>query len=84
MKKYTVDRIEDGIAVLLLREDEAIERNVPASHLPLNVKEGDIVKASIKADGNIDEIQILKDETSTALNKAESLLKKLKNKNKNN
>ncbi len=30
MEKYTVDRIVEGIAVLLWREDETVQHDIPA------------------------------------------------------
>lgn len=82
MKKYTVDRIEDGkIAVLLLRDNETVEKNAPISSLPSDVKEGDILEVSFNKDGNVDNARVMKQETRDALSKAEALLEKLKKKN---
>ena len=41
--KYIIDRLEEGLAIC---ETEARERiTVPVSHLPENVKEGDVLQA---------------------------------------
>jgi len=40
-KNYTVDRIEDDIAVLF--DDDENKTDVPISELPENIKEGDIL-----------------------------------------
>lgn len=72
----------DGkIAVLLLRDNETIEKNVPVSSLPSNIKEGDILEVSFKEDGMVNNARLMKQETLDALSKAEALLEKLKNKN---
>ena len=40
--KYIIDRLEEGLAIC---ETEARERiTVPVSHLPENVKEGDVLR----------------------------------------
>ncbi len=48
--KATLDRFEDGCAVLLVRDDEAIEIDVPAFLLPEGCEEGDILDITIKRD----------------------------------
>jgi len=71
--KVTLDRIEDGTAVLLLRDDESIKFNIPLYLLPQESKEGDILDVSIDRD-----VQ----ETEAAKERVSALLEKLKNKNK--
>ncbi len=83
MKNYTVDRIEDKkIAVLLLRENESIERHVDINLLPVQIREGDIIAASFYDDGSVNEIKVLKNDTASAKQTAEDLLKKILDKNK--
>ncbi len=48
--KATLDRYEDGWAVLLLREDESIEFELPACMLPCECREGDILDIDITRD----------------------------------
>lgn len=47
-KFYTVDRIEEDIAVLYSREetekDKEIKIDIPVAELPENIKEGDILR----------------------------------------
>lgn len=71
--KFTLDRIEDSTAVLLLRDDESIKFNIPFCLLPQESKEGDILDISITRD-----VQ----ETEDAKERVSALLEKLKNKNK--
>ena len=71
--RVTIDRIEEGIAVLLVRDEEKIKINVPLILLPVGSKEGDILDIAITRD-----VQ----ETEAAKERVTSLLEKLKNKNK--
>ena len=48
--KFTLDRIDEGIAVLISREDEPVRMTIPVSLLPPGVKEGDIVTLLIERD----------------------------------
>ena len=48
--KFTLDRIDEGIAVLISREEEPVRMTIPVSLLPPGVKEGDIVTLSIERD----------------------------------
>jgi hypothetical protein len=70
--KFTLDRIEDSTAVLLLRDDKSIKVNIPFCLLPQESKEGDILDISIDKD-----VQ----ETEDAKERVSALLEKLKNKN---
>jgi hypothetical protein len=49
MKKFkvTFDRIEEGTAVLLVREEEKVKINIPFFLLPPESKEGDILDIAI-------------------------------------
>jgi len=70
--KATLDRIEEDIAVLLVRDEEKIKINIPLFLLPAGSKEGDILDITITRD-----IQ----ETDEAKERVSNLLEKLKNKN---
>jgi Protein of unknown function (DUF3006). len=69
--KVTLDRIEEGIAVLLVRDKELIKINIPLSLLPSESREGDILDITIAR--NLQE-------TEDAKKRVSSLLEKLKNK----
>ena len=71
--KVTIDRIEEGIAVLLVRDEEKIKINVPLTLLPVGSKEGDILDAAIIRDLR---------ETEAAKERVSSLLEMFKSKNK--
>ncbi|WP_292387617.1 DUF3006 domain-containing protein [Methanosarcina sp. UBA5] len=71
--KVTLDRIEDDIAVLLVRDEEKIKINIPVFLLPLESKEGDILDITIAR--NVQETEDAKERVS-------NLLEKLKNKNR--
>ncbi|WP_349407922.1 DUF3006 domain-containing protein [Pseudalkalibacillus sp. SCS-8] len=77
--KYTVDRFEGDLAVLLDRSDETKQKDVPLHYLPKDVKVGDIVEEKLLINGK-PSYQILKEETDEAMEKAENLLNKLKKK----
>jgi len=70
--KVTLDRIEEGTAVLLVRDEETIKIDIPLFLLPADSKEGDILDITIVRD--------LK-ETEDAKERVSALLEKLKNKN---
>ena len=65
-----VDRIQTGIATLLLGEDELISVSVPVTWLPAGVREGDVLHADWTRDP---------DETLTAHDHVQSLLDELGN-----
>ncbi|WP_292520494.1 DUF3006 domain-containing protein [Methanoculleus sp.] len=46
----SLDRIEEGLAVLLLREDESVRFTLPRSLLPPDAREGDILEVAIRRD----------------------------------
>lgn len=71
--KVTLDRIEEGTAVLLLRDDESVKINIPLFLLPPESKEGDILDITVGRD-----VQ----ETEDAKERVSSLLEKLKSKNR--
>ena len=45
-----VDQINDGLATLLLGDDESIRVTVPVAWLPKGVKEGSVLKLGISID----------------------------------
>ncbi len=69
--KVTLDRFEDGCAVLLVRDDETIEIDLPACLLPGDCEEGDILDITIKRD---------KKSTEEARERVSGLIEKLKKK----
>ena len=71
--KVTVDRIENGVAVLLIRKDEKEDIVINKKYLPAEVQEGDILDVTCK---------INKSETKEAEKRVANLLDKLKNKQK--
>ncbi len=69
--KATIDRIESGIAVLILREDESVQITLPARILPTGSKEGDIVTLTLERDDRT---------TSEAKERVSSLIGRLQKK----
>ena len=69
--KTTLDRIENTIAVLLVRPEETTKIHIPVSLLPEGSKEGDILNINITKD--VQEAEQTKERVS-------SLLEKIKNK----
>lgn len=70
--KVTLDRIEEDVAVLLLRDEESVKINISLFLLPA-CKEGNVLDITIKRD-----VQ----ETEDAKERVSSLLEKLKSRNK--
>jgi len=48
--KATVDRIEEGIAVLIDRDDDTRRISIPAELLPPDSREGDILMITLERD----------------------------------
>jgi hypothetical protein len=69
--KMTIDRIEGTIAVLISREDESVQMNLPVTLLPPFCQEGDILTIRIERD---------RAATEAARNRVSDLIEKLKNK----
>lgn len=78
MEKYTVDRFEGDIVVLLKKGEESVQLDVPRRHFPGNIAKGDIVGK--KEGEETGHYRILEEETAKAKEQAEDLLNKLKNK----
>jgi hypothetical protein len=67
--KFSIDRIETGIAVLISRDDISVRITIPSTLLPPGSGEGSIVSLSIVPDD---------EETRAARNRVLGLQKKLK------
>lgn len=78
--KYTLDRYEDGFAVLLLKEDESVEKLVPEELLNATAKEGDVLVVSFDENAKIKNFTILEQETKELRERVSSLIEKLKSK----
>jgi hypothetical protein len=48
--KVSIDRIEDGIAVLVMRDDTAGQIRVPVALLPPGCGEGDVLTLTLERD----------------------------------
>ena len=71
--KVTLDRIEENIAVLLVRDEEKNKINIPIFLLPEGTREGEILDITISRN---------KKETEEAKKRVSTLLEKLQNKNR--
>jgi hypothetical protein len=71
--KVTLDRIEENIAVLLVRDEENVKINIPIFLLPEGAREGEILDITISRN---------KKETEEAKKRVSTLLEKLQNKNR--
>jgi antitoxin component of MazEF toxin-antitoxin module len=69
--KATIDRIEEGIAVLISSEGEPVRMTIPSSLLPHGAKEGDSVTISVDYD---------EEATAATRQRVTGLLDKLKKK----
>jgi Protein of unknown function (DUF3006) len=69
--KATIDRFEDGYAVLLVRGEEAVHIDFPVELLPEGCREGDILNIEICRD---------EDSTEATRKRVSGLIEKLKNK----
>ncbi len=69
--KMTIDRLEGTIAVLISREDESVQMNLPVTLLPPGCQEGDILTIRIERD---------RAATEAAKSRVSDLIEKLKNK----
>ena len=79
-KKYTLDRIEDNIYVFLEYPDELNQLLIKRNETQVEVIVGDLVEVTKVELGY--KINILNEETDDMLEKVNTLLAKLKNKNK--
>ena len=69
--KATIDRIDEGIAVLIYVDKEPVRMTVPVSLLPPGAKEGDIVSIGIDRD---------EEATVASKDRVSSMIERLKNK----
>jgi len=80
LNKYTLDRFEGDYGIFLKRPEETDQLLIHRSEIGLQLTEGDLV--SIRDDGERYIIRLLADETSETKKSVESILKELKNQNK--
>jgi len=78
--KYTLDRFDEGFAVLLLKENESVEKLVPEESLNKTANEGDVIEVVFNEDGTINNFTILENETKEMKDKVTDIITKLKNK----
>lgn len=76
--KYTLDRFEGDVGVLLLKGDESQELLVNKDQLT-GANEGDILQVEF-AEDDVTKVTVLEEETKAEKEKVQSLLDKLKNK----
>jgi Protein of unknown function (DUF3006) len=69
--KVTIDRFEDGYAVLLVRDEEDVHIDFPVKLLPDGCKEGDILDITISRD---------EESTEATRKRVSDLIEKLKKK----
>lgn len=79
-KQYTVDEINEGkIAVLLDRENESNQIDLPLKNIPVKIKEGDILNIEFKGNKIIfAEVDV--EATNKVREEAEKMLNDLKKK----
>ncbi|MGO4886448.1 DUF3006 domain-containing protein [Anaerobacillus sp. MEB173] len=83
MPTYTLDRIEGHMAILLLRSDESIQKDIHIDHLPAGTKEGDLFDVTFEEDGTtVKTITQSKEETNQVKKEADQLMQKILAKNK--
>lgn len=76
--KYTLDRIENNLYVFVEKGNEINELILPADEVILKIEVGEIV--NVISDENGYSFELLKEETKTRKEDAQSLIDKLKNK----
>ncbi|MFC7060786.1 DUF3006 domain-containing protein [Halobacillus seohaensis] len=79
MNKYTVDRFEGNLVILLKKGDESIQKELSKEYFPDELQEGDIVRKYTK-NGNF-RYEVLAEETKNRKTTADNLLEKIKRKN---
>ena len=78
-KKYTLDRIEEGMYVFLEAPEEMNQLILPTSTFDLELDEGDIVNISTTDEGY--HLEVLKEETLDRREEISALLEELINRN---
>ncbi|MDO8637403.1 MAG: DUF3006 domain-containing protein [Dehalococcoidia bacterium] len=79
IEKAAVDRIDEGVAVLLVGPEER-ELTVPVGRLPPGVQAGDWLKVTI-VDGQLKQVELDKEETKLRRERIKAKLNRLFNKN---
>ncbi|NME06549.1 DUF3006 domain-containing protein [Psychrobacillus sp. BL-248-WT-3] len=79
-KKYTLDRIEEGMYVFLEAPEEMNQLILPTSTFDLELDEGDIVNITTTDEGY--QLEVLKEETLDRREEISALLEDLINRNK--
>lgn len=78
MKRYTLDRLDDGFYVFLEKGNEEQQLLIPKDKVSSALTEGDIVDIQQNEAGY--QISILKEETADRKQQVMDLIEKLKNK----
>jgi hypothetical protein len=79
--KYTIDRFEGNLAVLLYRENESKEILAPLPLLPSGIEVGSILQVEI-VEGEILSVEYLKTETEAVRKRNVELLQEIVKKNR--
>lgn len=79
-KKYTLDRIEEGMYVFLEAPEEMNQLILPTSTFDLELEEGDIVNITTTDEGY--KLEVLKEETLDRREEISALLEDLIKRNK--
>ncbi|HKG22860.1 MAG TPA: DUF3006 domain-containing protein [Blastocatellia bacterium] len=48
--KVEIDRVEDGLAVIVLSDDDKVKFNLPVKYLPDGARDGDHLRVTFKLD----------------------------------
>lgn len=78
MKRYTLDRLDDGFYVFLEKGNEEQQLLIPKEKVSIALTAGDIVDIQQHKDGY--QISVLKEETADRKQQVMDLIEKLKNK----
>lgn len=78
MKRYTLDRLDDGFYVFLEKGNEEQQLLIPKEKVFIALTAGDIVDIQQHKDGY--QISVLKEETADRKQQVMDLIEKLKNK----
>lgn len=78
MKRYTLDRLDDGFYVFLEKGNEEQQLLIPKDKVSIALTEGDIVDIQQNEAGY--QISVLKEETANRKQQVMDLIEKLKNK----